>query len=261
MVIDSHVHSRFSYDGHDTISALLEGAIAEGVAVLTVTDHCDIRSHRNGHEPYFASLEERRRALLAARQALGDPLVVLDGIELGDIGNGPELALSHLNSYPYDFVLGSVHHALDGSPVDIYRDDPHMVVELYFMELERMVEWGHFDSLAHLDYPIFLWKAPGPTFRRFEAQINRVLKRLAEQGKALEVNASGLFRDVGRVGPEPWVLERFKEYGGRYITVGSDSHWAKDIGRGITEAYEVIRQAGFDQIVYYRSRVPVTVKI
>ena len=264
MIVDSHVHSQFSYDGHDPVSQLLSSAIVRGVDVLSVTDHCDIRSHRNGHASYLATLEERRSALAEAKEQLlgrGQPMLVLDGIELGDIGNDPEFALGHLHSYPYDFVLGSVHHALDGSEVDIYHDDPLMVTELYFEELQRLVEWGQFDSLAHLDYPVSIWKAPELTFRRFEPQIDRVLKRLAEKGKALEVNTSGLFRDLRRLGPEPWILERFKEHGGSHITVGSDSHWAKDIGRGITAAYEVIRDAGFDHIVYYQRRIPIVVAI
>jgi len=234
------------------------------VDVLTVTDHCDIRSHRNGHASYLATVEERSAALRKERQRLisgGDALLVLDGIELGDIGNDPDFAAQHLHSYPYDFVLGSVHHALDGSPVDIYHDDPLMVIELYFEELQRLVEWGQFDSLAHLDYPVFIWKAPDRTFHRFESQIDRVVQHLAAQGKALEVNTSGLFRDVGRLGPELWVLQRFREYGGRFITVGSDSHWAKDIGQGISEAYALIKEAGFDHIVYYQERVPVVVPI
>lgn len=264
MRIDSHVHSHFSYDGHDPVSLLCTSAIVRGVDVLTVTDHCDIRSHRNGHASYLATLQERGRALREAQEQLSrgkESLLVLDGIELGDIGNDPDFAAEHLHSYPYDFVLGSVHHALDGSTVDIYHDDPLMVIELYFEELQRLVEWGQFDSLAHLDYPVFLWKAPERTFRRFEPQIDRVLKRLAEQGKALEVNTSGLFRDVGRLGPELWVLQRFREHGGCSITVGSDSHWANDIGRGISEAYALIKEAGFDHIVYYQERVPVVVPI
>lgn len=264
MIVDIHSHSHFSYDGNDPFDQIFTSAQARGIGVLAVTDHCDIRDHKNGHAGYLATLKERQHAFHKAKDELvaaGSSMVILDGVEIGDIGNDPDLAEEHLHSYPYDVVLGSVHHALDDSPVNVYRDDPLVIVEVYFEEMERLVEWGHFDSLAHLDYPTFHWRVTAEIFTRFEPQIDRLLMRLAQKEKALEVNASGLFRDVGRLGPERWVLERFKEHGGKYITVGSDSHLAKHIGRGIEEAYELIRQAGFDQIVYYKSRKPIAVDI
>ena len=89
----------------------------------------------------------------------------------------------------------------------------------------------------------------------------RFLKELAESGRALEVNTVGQRRWMGCVGGEQWVLEAFRQYGGRYVTVGTDAHYARHVGIHVREAYEAMRAAGFDKVTIYRQRKPVQLSI
>ena len=53
----------------------------------------------------------------------------------------------------------------------------------------------------------------------------------------------------------------FKECGGEIITTGSDSHCVEDLGKGLVEATEMIKRAGFNYISYFKERNPQFIKI
>ncbi|OQA42715.1 MAG: Histidinol-phosphatase [Spirochaetes bacterium ADurb.Bin315] len=255
-ICDSHVHCEYSYDGHDTVTDNCRHAVEHGLTVLTLTDHCDMRSHRHGYTSYFPSAERRWNEIEAAKKAFPE-LTLLNGVEMGDVSNDFDLAQAHLEQYDYDFVLGSVHHIRDDKKKrfdDMCTDD---LLSAYFDEMDALVAFGNFDSLAHLDYPAKLWNVPDSAFIRFEERIDAILKRIIEKDIAIEINSSGLFHAVGKAGPQLWVLEHYKAFGGTMITLGSDSHRASDIGRGLDKARELARAAGFDHVVYFEKRKPV----
>ena len=45
--------------------------------------------------------------------------------------------------------------------------------------------------------------------------------------------------------PEEDVVRRFKQLGGEFVTVGSDAHYAKDIGAGVDVGMEIAQRSGF----------------
>ena len=79
----------------------------------------------------------------------------------------------------------------------------------------------------------------------------------AEKGRGMEVNT---YR--GRT-LEDWrpILAMFRACGGEIVTVGSDAHVPTGVGKGIPEAYELIREAGFSYVAGYHRRKPVFHKI
>ena len=46
LLADLHVHSYFSWDGHDSIETIINVAIKKGLNILAITDHDDNRSHK-----------------------------------------------------------------------------------------------------------------------------------------------------------------------------------------------------------------------
>ena len=136
----------------------------------------------------------------------------------------------------------------------------HDLLCTYFDEIMELIAWGKFDSLTHLTYP--LRYIVGEQHREvsydvYKDRVDDILKALIEQNKALELNTSGLRQAIGKTMPCPTVIKRFKELGGKYLTIGSDAHRWADIGSGVEEGYQIAQSAGFDHITIFVNREPV----
>ena len=136
--------------------------------------------------------------------------------------------------------------------------------EEYLKELLLMVKWGGFDILAHLTYP--LRYIVGENHRTIDLKrhsdlIDEILRAAAQSGKALEINTSGLRQPLGETLPTLPFIQRFREFGGEYVTVGSDAHFAEDLGKGVNEGMEIARQAGFSHVTLFQNRTPLPIPI
>ena len=167
-----------------------------------------------------------------------------------------------LDACDFDFVLASVHNVrgmpdfyeLDYSQVDITK-----VLHLYFDEILETIEWGKFDSLAHLTYPWrYIVGEHGLAIdnAQFSGRIDEVLKALIKKGKALEVNTSGLRQKLGDTMPNLPIVERYHELGGKLITLGSDAHRWPDVCGGVEQGMELIKKAGFTHFSLYSHHEP-----
>ena len=96
---------------------------------------------------------------------------------------------------------------------------------------------------------------------KFSDKIDEILTLLVENEKALEINTSGLRQKLGTTMPEETVVRHFKQLGGEFVTVGSDAHYAKDIGAGIDVAIEIAQRSGFDCVTLFQNRMPVQIPI
>ena len=92
---------------------------------------------------------------------------------------------------------------------------------------------------------------------RHRDQIDQIFRLLIQKDKALEVNTSGLRQKIGRTLPDLPLLRRYRELGGRLVTLGSDAHCTEDLGKGIDEGMETLKAAGFTEFALYVQRQPV----
>ena len=116
-----------------------------------------------------------------------------------------------------------------------------------------------FDSMAHITYPIRYMNGKhhlGVDLSRMDDLIDLTLRTLAQNGRALEINTSGLRGTIGETSPTLKYVKRFRELGGEYVTLGSDAHAAEDLGEGIQQAMELACQAGFSYFTFYKKRQP-----
>ena len=90
---------------------------------------------------------------------------------------------------------------------------------------------------------------------------DKILAALAERGKALEINTSGIRKGLGYLVPHDYYVRRFKELGGKYITIGSDAHTCHDVGSDIDVGLKAAFNCGFKEIALYQNREPVLIPI
>jgi histidinol-phosphatase (PHP family) len=67
------------------------------------------------------------------------------------------------------------------------------------------------------------------------------MKTVAEKGKGMEINTSGVDR-VGAFLPSLDFIKRFRELGGEIVTVGSDSHDEGRVGQYADGAIEIAKE-------------------
>lgn len=260
MECDLHTHSLHSFDGHDSVDALCRAAIAAGLRVIAITDHCDIDGIHDGYyAPYPA--EDARMAVDAAREKYGDRLEIIWGVELGQPYVYPEDSRKLLRENPFDFVIGSLHN-LVGVPDFYYMDaakiPARQVLDLFIRALDEterlLLAFDGIDTVAHLTYPLRYFRRAGRTVSLDEAEpaLRRVFRCMAEREIALEVNASGFRHGIGMTLPEAPLISMYLQEGGRCVTVGSDAHYAADVGSGIAQTMTMLRELGVPELLTFR---------
>lgn len=259
---DCHTHSTCSPDGSDPAADMLARAEELGLYAYALTDHCECHKFETRYRPRVRlAWDEMERAA----QAFSGKTRFYRGIELGQPTQDLKAAREALDGRNYDVVIGSLHN-LAGEK-DFYHLGQETVsperwdslFSQYFEELLQMIRWGNFDTLAHITYPLRYRTAPGenPGFESHWEELEAVLSALIRAGKALEMNTSRLLRKDAPPMPELEVFTCYRELGGRLVTLGSDAHSAENLGSGIDEGMELLKQAGFTEFAVYEKRVPV----
>ena len=249
-IIDTHVHTDNSPDGHHSAMYMCERAEMAGLR-----DHYDRVALQS-----FIDVTK-------ARSAFCGKLLVCAGVELGQPMYDVKTAEEILSNLPYDMVIGSVHNFKDEQDfmyLDYSQWDITDLLNRYFDELIKLSRWAKFDTLAHMTYPLrYIVGEHGieVDMSKFSDKIDEILTLLVENEKALEINTSGLRQKLGATMPEETVVRRFKQLGGEFVTVGSDAHYAKDIGAGIDVAIEIAQRSGFDCVTLFQNRMPVQIPI
>jgi histidinol-phosphatase (PHP family) len=264
MTCDLHIHSQYSFDGTASLEAICESARNRGVDIIALTDHCDMLDGPEGISAYLACEQELKKRYAELEK---NELQVLYGVELGNPHEFPRETEAFLARRKFDFIIGSIHFLPDGS--DIYKlpySTPEEIDDMFrqhFRSMRKLVEYGGFDTLAHMDYPIrkLQGKLSSVSIRAYRDLIEPILQILVEKGIALEINTRGTYDWQNRVGPEDWVLEHYRKLGGKYVTIGSDAHVAKYVGAGFAEAAAALKRAGFDSYTVYKDRCPVQIPL
>lgn len=254
--MDYHIHTQFSCDCEETMEAMGRAAVAAGINRIGFSDHFDPIPLDHCHD-YFQP-EAWWEALASCRSLFADVVSIQAGIEIGEPHRFPGETQALLSSYPWDYVLGSLHWIGEYFVFDstYFESTPKEAYTQYFNELKKMVTVGDFDILAHMDivkrygFDTYGDFDPG----QFEAEIRAVLKIAAERGLAIEVNTSTLRRPVSRTSPGQKILRWFYEEGGEHVALGSDAHHTEDVGSGLHHALTNLRAAGFTKLTRFERR-------
>jgi histidinol-phosphatase (PHP family) len=194
---------------------------------------------------------------------------LLAGVELGQALQDEAMAEKILSMCGFDFVIGSLHNLKgfeDFAFLDyhITENAAPVLVGKYFNELLELAQWNKFDVLGHLTYPLRYIQGVmkiSLDMSSYEYIIDEILKIVIQNGKGIEINTSGLRQALGLTMPNKAIVKRYKDLGGEIITVGSDAHCTKDLGKGIADAYELLKECGFDHVCYFEQRKPMFIKI
>ncbi len=255
MNLDLHAHSQFSFDGERPMEEMVAAAAARGLSELCFTDHLDFDSPVH-HIPDYTA----RRAEAERLRPLYPGLTISLGAEVSLRDETcAARARETLRVAEADFILGSVH-TVDG--VDVWSDRYYNGLDkktAYRRYLEAVAQelptFPEFHVLAHYDFVAKY--APYPdrsvTLDSAPDAFDLIFRYLLDSGKGLEINTASWQQD------RPWgldILRRYRELGGEFVTVGSDTHGSERVGARIGEALNLARAAGIPYIAAFRKGKP-----
>lgn len=265
-LMDMHSHTDNSPDGQDAIMYMCEIALDKGLRAISFTDHCEVDTISTNKYAVKA-VDQAFYEAVKARNVYTGRIIVGAGVELGQPTFDIDNANMVVNRHNYDIILASMHNKRDGEDyyyVDYSKVDVDELMENYFKDVLETARWDGYDSLAHLTYPIRYIKGKydiDVDIYKYIDIIDEILKAVASQEKALEINTSGLRQAIKQTLPPKDIVKRFKDFGGKYITIGSDTHNVDNIGYGVDKAMKMCSECGFDFVTLYQNRNPVLIPI
>ena len=225
------------------IDAFAEQAVELGIAEIAITDHIDFDPSAPAYR--YSSFADRERVVRDAAERWAERGVAIRlGAEITWDGAWEADIRDYLRSHAYDFLIGSVH-VYSGSPYDAAerpglgrRQDAAEIVGPYFADVVAAARSELFDALGHIDV-IKRYLLPYVTTADLAGApelYEPMLRALIDSGTALEINTGGLRHEARETYPSPAIVARYRELGGRAVTVGSDAHRADTFAWGLAEA-------------------------
>ena len=253
MFFDSHIHTSFSADSEMRAEEALARAEEQGIG-LVFTEHLDYDYPSAGKEQFIFDPEAYWTAYEPLRAAGNLSL----GVEMGMMASARKKNAAFVQRVPFDFVLGSIHFL---ECKDLYypetfagREKAEMYHEYFTVMRDEIYAHPFINVLAHIDYIArnAPFENPEISYGEFTDDMDAVLRALVETDTVIEINTRrlGAPRGIKELAP---VYRRYRELGGRAVTIGSDAHVPNAVGNHYARAQELAR--AFDlQVVTFRER-------
>lgn len=261
---DFHMHTNHSADSDATMSEQINAAISKGLTDLCFTEHMDMDFPKEKYGiDFLLDTDKYQEEYLTCKKTYKDKINLLFGVELGLQPHLTDRHADYINSYPFDFVIGSAH-LCDG--IDVYypefyegRSEKEAYRRYFEYELECINTYMGFDVFGHLDYIVRY----GPNKDKFYKYtdhcdlIDEILCKLVQNGKGLEINTSQLNKGFNHPNPTEDILKQYRHLGGEIITVGSDAHAPENIGGNFDKARDILIDCGFKYYCTFKERKPI----
>lgn len=253
MIFDCHTHTKFSADSEMRAAAAIARAESFGYGII-FTEHYDYELPGDvdftfDAAAYFSEYEKFRSDTVRL------------GVEVGLRKIARAANENFLAQGEFDFVIGSIHVV---DEIDIYNrkffadKDKSTAYRKYFAVMAEEISVADFDALGHIDYICrpAPYENPEIDYAAFKSEIDAVLKILVERGKILELNTRRLDKIRGLKELVP-VYQQYKNFGGKYITIGSDAHRVKAVGANFERALEFAKELELTPVSFRQRKLEV----
>ncbi|MCB8942838.1 MAG: histidinol-phosphatase [Ardenticatenaceae bacterium] len=151
-----------------------------------------------------------------------------------------------------EYVLGSVHPHASYYRSKYYKGDITAFNCTYFHHLAQAAESGLFDTISHPDIVKTVYPNDWDPFGIWN-DILKALDRIAKTNVAMELNTSGLLKNIKEMNPNMHMLVAMAERG-IPIVVGSDAHSPQRVGANFDLALNMLEEAGYTHIHFFLDR-------
>lgn len=251
-----HTHTNFG-DGRSTAEETVRAALRLGMTSLGFSEHSPLLPplDPDGWTMPPEDADAYRAEVLRLREEYAGRLEIFLGLEQ-DVD-------SPADSYPYDYVIGSVHNIwADGAYLSAdhtgedfsnsvarhFGGDPYGFARTYFRRMASVVEdtgcqiVGHLDLVAKFNQGGRYFDEADP---RYLSAAMEALEAIMAHDVIFEINTGAMARGYRQEPyPSAALLRAIHDRGGR-ICVTSDSHSADTLLFAFPQARELARSCGF----------------
>ncbi|MCC9602550.1 histidinol-phosphatase HisJ family protein [Stieleria sp. JC731] len=260
MLFESHSHTPLCK--HATGDPVEYAAVAEsrGLSGIHITCHNPMPDGFSANVRMgIDEFDEYVDLVAKATDEFQNRVDVCLGLE-ADYFEGYEAFLEkQLASAEFHFVLGSVHPQIAEWRDKYWQGDLIEVQRTYFNLLAKAAETEMFDSISHPDLIKNFTDEAWDTTVALDL-IRPALDRIAQTGVAMELNTSGVLKRIPEMNPFPEMLREMK-LRNIPVTLGADAHVPERVGDGYVTAMGLLKDAGYEEVRYFRSRRPINVEI
>ncbi|MBO4928016.1 MAG: histidinol-phosphatase HisJ family protein [Clostridiales bacterium] len=266
MYTDNHNHTKhFSSDAKMTAQQLIDTCKGLNMYGVAVTEHYEGDYPHDIGAPQIFDLDSYFETGKTWKEYAGD-FPVRMGIELGWQKHLPAFYDEMVSKYPFDVVILSNHLFRGKDPYffrDGYEQDMVSVYTQYIEEMAQMAEdCSNYDIIGHYDYinRYGPYEDPQIRYAHCPEAFDRLFKAIISKGKALEINTRSIDKmrkrgfDSAYSMPDPGILSRYYEMGGRIIAMGSDSHDNDTLCIHFDETARYLASFGFTENSYFVGR-------
>jgi histidinol-phosphatase (PHP family) len=264
---DYHMHTHHSGDSTAPMEDMIKSSIDRGLEEICFTEHVDFDYPEIydgvNKDTFTINTQDYREEVFRNREKYKDSIHIGYGIEIGMQEYLAKENSDYIKENNFDFVIASQHLVDRTDPYYASFWEGKKVEDLYNRYFDQIYDninlFDDFDVLGHLDY-LTRYAPEGDTtysYERFSYRIDKILIYLIENGKGLDFN-SKVFGGGNELPPNPCpeVLRRFKELGGKIITIGSDAHSPGKVAIGFDRMREIALECGFTEYYTYKNRIP-----
>lgn len=268
MIGDYHVHTKFSSDCNSEPEELIKKAISLGMNEICFTDHVDFDyPPENGQTIFRINTKEYFNTLAALRDSYKNRIKIKIGIELGLNPSIEEMNSPFVKSNDFDFVIGSSHIINGNDPYypEFWKGKSIKEAVMSYFEaiLRNVTTYENYDVYGHLDY--IRRYIPDKEYvyvdNDFYEITEMIFKNIIFKGKGIELNTRALTSGITNFIPTITLLKRFRDLGGEIVTLGSDSHYVKNLGYAFTTAKDILINTGFRYVTTFEHRTPSFIKL
>ncbi len=272
--VETHNHlTGWSPDAKQTFEELEAVSIERGLHGFAISDHHDLdvfATEKNLWEvdvpSYIETFYDRRR--MPSRRRAGDKPGFLLSLEIGwTPHNGAQLRELDAR-YPFDYTIVAVHFYDGLDPYDHFNEIYTEALGEFYPRIVNMIEQSARELpssriVAHYDF--FSRYAPQVKskmlYRHAPDSFDNLFRTMRDNEQVLEINTGtvgALIKSKGytleEAMPDPEVLQRYRELGGRFLTVASDAHEVEQNGRYVKETIAYLNSLGFEEFAWFEDR-------
>lgn len=266
MLVDYHTHHNRCGHAEGSMRDMIEQAIKLNMHQIGLSDHTPLFFKQEDHANPGMTMAKSEfphyvAEMISLQKEYKEKIDVRIGVESDYIPGWEKAYKKIFSTYPFDYIIGSVHyfggyHVFDPQRRHENELDENDIFSEYFSLVCRAANSKMFDILGHIDAVKGLGHVPS---KSLSAQLDKVVEAIQFSEAAVELNTSGI-RKCDDIFPSMELLERLHRVGVPF-TYGSDAHKPEQIGDHWDKVYDTLTTLGVKDIVTFKKRKQIKIPL